>query len=151
MKTIGYSKVAAIVAALLPMAALADGMTVQLDHAELLRFKKPVARVIVGNPAVADVNLDSPTLLTVIGKKLGSTSLIVLDLEDKTLLYSRVLVASNGAGNVTVHVSGTNGPVSRIYECNRGECVAMPQPGETGGGGAMSSLAPAAAALAPAK
>lgn len=43
----------------------------------LIRLPAPVARMSVGNPVVADVNLINPTELYLLGKEIGSTNLIV--------------------------------------------------------------------------
>ena len=43
----------------------------------LIRLPAPVARMSVGNPVVADVNLLNPTELYLLGKEIGSTNLIV--------------------------------------------------------------------------
>ncbi len=41
-------------------------------------------RVIVGNPAIADVNVDSPKLISIFGKSVGETNFDRLGAADQT-------------------------------------------------------------------
>jgi hypothetical protein len=130
-------------AAFLAAAATAQeaAMTVALDHAELIRLPAAAERVIVGNPALADVTVDSPRLLSIFGKAPGETNLIVLGAHEQILL-SRALVV--GRGGVAVHVPGKDGPAERNYACAAGHCQLLPA--------ALAAAAPApAAASAPPK
>ncbi len=131
-----------------PAGAASDPMVISLDQATVLHLSKPAARVIVGNPAIADVNVDSPKLISIFGKMAGETNLIVLGHDDQTLL-SRPLVVTNAPDHVVaVHVPGKDGPTSRVYSCADGHCLRVrspdnsnstasagaPAPGSNGGG-----------------
>jgi Flp pilus assembly secretin CpaC len=105
-------------------------MVIYLDHATLLRLSKPALRVIVGNPSIADVNVDSPQLITVFGKMAGETNLIILGDNDQTLL-SRPLIVINAQDHaVAVHVPGKDGPISRVYSCIDGHCLRIRSPSD---------------------
>ena len=59
--------------------ALAADINVILDQAKLLKLPERVATIVVGNPLIADVALQSGGILVVTGKGYGVTNLIVLD------------------------------------------------------------------------
>jgi Flp pilus assembly secretin CpaC len=106
----------------IPAKAGTDAMVIFLAHATLLHLSQPAERVIVGNPSIADVTVDSPKLVSVFGKTPGETNLIVLGAKDQTLL-SRTIVVINAPNHaVSVHVPGKDGPTSRVYSCADGRC-----------------------------
>ncbi len=114
--------------AVAPVVAAADPMVVPLDQATVLRLSKPAERVIVGNPAIADVIVDSPRLISIFGKMPGETNLIILGAQEQTLL-SRPLIVTNAPDHVVaVHVPGKDGPTSRIYSCGDGHCLRVRSP-----------------------
>ncbi|MFO1173507.1 MAG: pilus assembly protein N-terminal domain-containing protein [Hyphomicrobiaceae bacterium] len=80
---------------LAPGMAAADDLIVQYDQARLLRLPEPAANIIIGNPSVADVTLQSTQLLVVTGKTFGVTNLIILDKNDKIILNQRLMVKSD--------------------------------------------------------
>ena len=58
----------------------------------MLRLPRPAAEIIIGNPSIADVTVQSGNLLVVTGKSFGITNFIVLDAERSVIWDSRVLV-----------------------------------------------------------
>jgi len=105
-----------------------EELAVRLDHAEILRLPAAAGHVIIGNPAVADVTVDGPRLISVFGKAPGVTNLIVLDANDHVLVAKSVVVGRGAAGAVAVHVPGKDGPTERSYACADGRCTRMPAP-----------------------
>jgi hypothetical protein len=128
-------------------AAEADPLVVTLDKPYVMRLVKPARRVIVGNPAIADVTLESPTLIYVFGKTPGETGLIVLGEGDRTVLSRPVVVTTNAERTVSVHLPGTDGPTGRDYSCLPDRClrIASPEIGPKGSTGPMPAVAPAPA------
>jgi pilus assembly protein CpaC len=63
--------------------AAADRITVEIGKGRLLRLDRPAASVFVADPAVADVEVRSPTLLYLFGRGPGETSLFALDRADR--------------------------------------------------------------------
>ncbi len=119
----GAATVGMVIAMTMPAEAVeADPMVVFVDHATVLRLAKPAMRVIVGNPAIADVNVDSPKLISIFGKSVGETNLIVLGAADQTLLSRPVIVTGQPDHAVAVHAPGKDGPTSRLYSCVDGRC-----------------------------
>jgi Flp pilus assembly secretin CpaC len=124
------------------VAAESAPMVVFLDHATLLRLNNAAERVVVGNPSIADVNVDSPKLISIFGKTAGETNLIILGAKDQTLLSRTIVVIDAPDHVVAVHVPGKDGPTSRVYSCTDEHCLRVRSPDN-------SAAAPAGNAQAP--
>src|SRR3569833_184740 len=92
----------ALVAALSPARAADKPLAVTLDQATLLRLPEKVATIVVGNPLIADVAVQSGGLVVVTGKGYGSTNLIVLVCAGAVLMERSVVV--RGPNDQTVQV-----------------------------------------------
>ena len=90
---------------LVPTTALALGpdVKVSIDEASMLRLQRPAAEIIIGNPSIADVSVQSGKVLVVTGKSFGETNLIVLDAEGKAIINRKVSVQQNDQGLVSVY------------------------------------------------
>ncbi len=94
----------ATAALLLPgTARAAEALSVVLDQATLMKLPDKVSTIVVGNPLIADVAVQSGGLIVVTGKGFGSTNLIALD-RAGTVLMERSIV-----------VSGPTGPTVQVY------------------------------------
>ncbi len=124
-------------------AADASPMVVIYDKAQMLRLAKPARRVIVGNPAIADVSLETPTLMYIFGKTPGETNLIALGDDERPILYRSLVVTTEPSRGVAVHVPSGDGPTVRAYSCVVGRCLRVPSPEVTGNSGGTPA-APAA-------
>jgi hypothetical protein len=69
-----------------------DSLTIMVDEARLVRMPDRVATLIVGNPLIADVSLQSGGLMVLTGKGYGRTNLIALDRSGNKLLEKNLLV-----------------------------------------------------------
>jgi hypothetical protein len=103
----------AIVAPAAAAPAPADTIVVLLDQAMLLQLPDRAATVVVGNPLVADLSVQSGGLAVVTGKGYGTTNFIVLDRKGIVLLQKNVEVT--GAPDKTVVVY--RGPDRETYSC----------------------------------
>ena len=96
----------ALLAAAVLMPALAQAaqrVEVVLDQATLMKLPDRVSTIVVGNPLIADVAVQSGGLLVVTGKGFGATNLIALD-RAGTVLMERSIV-----------VRGPTGPTVQVY------------------------------------
>ena len=98
----------AIVAALLaiaihPAAAANNVVDVLVDQATLVRLERPAAEIVVGNPSIADVSVQSGKVLVVTGKSFGETNLIVMDAAGKVFVNRRLVVQEPRSGFVTMY------------------------------------------------
>ena len=85
------------------LAASNDVVDVLIDQATLVRLDRPAAEIVVGNPSIADVSVQSGKVLVVTGKSFGETNLIVMDADGKVFVSRRLIVQEPRAGFVTVY------------------------------------------------
>lgn len=83
-------------------AAAAD-LLVNTDQATIHRLTQKATTVIVGNPSIADVNIQGGNLLVVMGKNPGMTNIIALDRAGATINEVSVHVRNTGNRRVTLH------------------------------------------------
>jgi Pilus formation protein N terminal region len=102
-------------ALLLPrMVAAAETLDVVLDQATLMKLPEKVSTIVIGNPMIADIAIQSGGLVVVTGKGFGSTNLIALDRAGAVLL-ERAVVVSGPRGRDTVQVY--RGALRETYSC----------------------------------
>jgi hypothetical protein len=98
-------------AAMMPAVA-ADTIDVVLDQAQILRLPDRVGTIVVGNPLIADVTVQSGGLMVVTGKGYGRTNVIALDHHGGVLLEKAIQV--QGPHNVVVIYRGVD---RESYSC----------------------------------
>jgi hypothetical protein len=109
-------------------AAAAETLHVTLDKSSLLRLGEPAATVLVGSPEIADVTVESPKLLVLVGRKTGETSLILLNRKGDQIASYNLLVVPEDDRHVTVH-RGAEGVAT--FSCDP-RCVGVKNPGLEG-------------------
>lgn len=102
-------------ATLIPMPSHADEaeLAVRIDEATLLRLDRASAEIIVGNPTIADVAVQSSTMLVITGKSFGLTNIIVLDAKGKEIVNTKVTVRTDERRVVTLR----KGTARFSYHC----------------------------------
>ncbi|KAB2916046.1 MAG: hypothetical protein F9K29_12085 [Hyphomicrobiaceae bacterium] len=100
-------------AALAAKPARAQDLIVKYDQSELLRLPRPASEIIIGNPAIADISVQSGTLLVVTGKTFGITNLIALDAKRDVIEERRILVRRDDARVVNLQ----RGTQRQTYNC----------------------------------
>ncbi|MGN6463556.1 MAG: pilus assembly protein N-terminal domain-containing protein [Pseudolabrys sp.] len=90
----------------------ADTVVVAVDQAQLMRVPERTATIIVGNPLIADVSLQTGGVLVVTGKGYGTTNFLALDRSGNTLSNQQIVVKSPG-DNVAVFY----GTARQSYSC----------------------------------
>jgi Flp pilus assembly secretin CpaC len=100
----GTAWVLAAIVALSTPAKAAGGEPIEVGAGQsvMLRLDHPARQVVVGDPGVADVSVQSPTLIIVFGKRPGATSLTVLGAGRDPVLETALVVRPGGAATVTV-------------------------------------------------
>jgi pilus assembly protein CpaC len=76
-----------------PVAHASEELNV--GNGRLIRLAAPAAGVFIGDPTVADVQVKSPTLVYVLGRNLGETTLIAVDQHDATIANVSISVGYN--------------------------------------------------------
>ena len=107
-------------ALLLPRAAFAEvPLNVVLDQATLMRLPEKVSTIVIGNPLIADVAVQSGGLVVVTGKGYGSTNMIVLDRSGTVLLERQVVVRAPTDQTVSVYRGAERETYSCTPNCER--------------------------------
>jgi Flp pilus assembly secretin CpaC len=68
---------------------------VTIDFAKVLRLPEPASTIIIGNPGIADANIDDEKTLVLTGKTAGTTNLIVLNERGDEIVNSTLRVSSD--------------------------------------------------------
>ena len=70
-------------------------LPIEVNKGRLIRIRRPAATVFIADPAIADIQIKSPTLLYVFGKKAGETTLFAVDAKDRVLVNLTISVSHN--------------------------------------------------------
>lgn len=82
--------------------AHAHDISVPIDQATPVRLMAPAQGVAIGNPSIAGVSIQNDTLLFITGRSYGTTNLVVVGQNGRTLFSGRVTVTPDETGVVTV-------------------------------------------------
>ena len=90
-----------------PAAAFAepspDAIAVNVDQAKLVKLSGRVATIVVGNPLIADVTLQSGGIVVVTGKGYGATNFIAMDRSGEVLVDRVIQVEGPTDQLITVY------------------------------------------------
>ena len=102
---------------LVPAAGLAEpaaeAIAVNVDQAKLVRLPTKVATIVVGNPLIADVALQSGGVVVVTGKGYGATNFLALDRAGEVVMNRLIQVEGPTDQIVTVY----RGVEREFYSC----------------------------------
>ena len=90
-----------------------DKISVYVDQAKLLKLPAKVATIIVGNPLIADVTLQSGGIVVVTGKGYGATNFIAMDRNGEVLVDRQIQVEGPTDQLVTIY----RGDERETYSC----------------------------------
>jgi Flp pilus assembly secretin CpaC len=97
----------AVAAVLWPALAVAEpaanAIAVNVDQAKLVKLPNRVATIVVGNPLIADVALQSGGIIVVTGKGYGATNFIAMDRTGEVLVDRVIQVEGPTDQLVTVY------------------------------------------------
>ncbi len=109
--------------------AMADGLNINWREARVVRLAKPATSVIIGDPTVADVTLDTPNTVIVFGKTPGETNILVLAGDQELLLDWPVVVSPVSARHVSVlNAVAPDAPTEVLYACGTERCSRVLSP-----------------------
>jgi len=97
--------------------AAAQDVRVEVDHSILLRLDADARIVQVANPSIADVALESPRLIFIVGLAPGQTGLHILDGDGNDLLVGSILVTPSESFEVTLNRNVTEYTYSCAPRC----------------------------------
>ena len=116
------------------IAHAADALTVELDGARILKLDTPASDVVIGNPNVADVTVQTPNRLVVIGRAPGVTRLIVMSDGTITMDTQVVVHAKSVSAQVSVLSPDGQNITETEFACSD-RCTVVPGTKRTSGGG----------------
>src|SRR3954471_9605138 len=101
-----------------PVAAIAAGpsadtIAVNVDQAKLVKLPTRVSTIVVGNPLIADVTLQTGGILVVTGKGYGATNFIAMDRSGEVLVDRVIQVEGPTDQLVTIY----RGVERESYSC----------------------------------
>lgn len=70
-------------------------LNLETGRGVLIRLSRPASTVFVANPKIADIQIKSPRLIYVLGKKPGETTLIAVDQNERVLTNRQLKVSHN--------------------------------------------------------
>jgi hypothetical protein len=108
----------ALALALPATGAAAQDLVVKYDQSQLLRLPRPVSEIIIGNPSIADVTVQSNNLLVITGKSFGITNVIALDAQRNVIQDQRVLVSREEARVVNLQKGSKRESYNCAPQCN---------------------------------
>lgn len=76
----------------------AAAMRIEVNKGRLVRLDQPATSVFLADPAIADIQIKSPTLVYVFAKKAGETTLFAVDQHEAILANFRIAVTHNLSG-----------------------------------------------------
>ena len=91
-RTVALAALVMSLAAAVPARSANEVLNIVLDHATLVKLPERVATLVVGNPLIADVSLQTGGVMVVTGKGYGVTNLLVLDRTGTVLMEKSVHV-----------------------------------------------------------
>ena len=81
----------------------ADAIAVNVDQAKLVKLPTRVSTIVVGNPLIADVTLQSGGVVVVTGKGYGATNFIAMDRSGEVLVDRIIQVEGPTDQVVTIY------------------------------------------------
>ena len=81
----------------------ADAIAVNVDQAKLVKLPGRIATIVVGNPLIADVTLQTGGILVVTGKGYGATNFIAMDRAGEVLVDRVIQVEGPSDQVVTIY------------------------------------------------
>lgn len=93
-------------------------LIVKFDQSQIIKLARPVSEIIIGNPMIADVAIQSSNMLVVTGKSFGVTNFIGLDAERNVVVDQRVMVQREHARIVQLMKQGKRESYNCTPVCN---------------------------------
>jgi len=93
--------------------------TVAIDQTQTLQLDRPISTLSIGNPSIADVNIQNGNRIFVLGKSFGRTNVLALDSTGETILDMTVFVTAPSGNSVTVYKGGRQLSYNCTPKCER--------------------------------
>lgn len=90
-------------AAISASSAFAEGISVLVNQAKIVKLSGNADTIIVGNPEIADASVQDASTLILTGKGFGVTNLVVIDQNGSTIVDEQITVSRQSVNSVRVY------------------------------------------------
>jgi len=94
-------------------------LEIVLDQATIVKIPAGIATIVIGNPLIADVSIQSGGMMVVTGKGFGMTNIVALDRGGNVVMDRMVQVVGPRDNIVVVYRGGTRESYSCAPMCER--------------------------------
>lgn len=119
--------------------AAAPTLAVPIDQSARIVLPPGARDVMIGNPAIADVNVVDQRNAVILGKGYGITNLLIIDQLGRTVMERQIIVSAPDAGRVSVIRGGKVEEYACAAGCSR---QATPGGGDDGGDAGAPAATP---------
>lgn len=112
----------------------ADALTVEVNGARIVKLDASATDVVIGNPNIADVTVQTPNRIVIIGRAPGITRLIVMNDGNIAMDTQVVVAAKNASAEVSVFAPDGNNITETEFACGD-RCTVVASTKRTSGGG----------------
>jgi Flp pilus assembly secretin CpaC len=102
-----------------PAPTLPKEFTIAIDQTQTLELDRPITTLSIGNPSIADVNIQNGNRIFLLGKSFGRTNVLALDSTGKTILDMTIFVTAASGGSVTVYKGARQITYNCAPKCER--------------------------------
>jgi len=97
----------------------APPIKVSVDEARVIRLSAVARTIIVGNPIIADVNIQDGQILVIMGRSTGATNLIALDEQGNEVANVNIVVQAGGTNTLTLYKGSERISMNCAPNCER--------------------------------
>ncbi len=83
--------------------AFAEGISVLVNQAKIVKLARSADTIIIGNPEIADASVQDASTLVLTGKGFGVTNLVVLDADGRPIVDEQVTVSRQSVNSVRIY------------------------------------------------
>jgi hypothetical protein len=112
-RPLAWLAIALFLAAAVPVAFAEEPIVVRIDEAGVLKLPDRATTVVIGNPLIADLSIQSGGLAVITGRGFGATNVIVMDKSGAVLVEHTVEVQGPSDRTVVVY----RGMARETYSC----------------------------------
>lgn len=84
-------------------ASAAEGISILMNEAKIVKLAQPADTIVVGNPDIADASVQDATTIILTGKGFGVTNLVVLDDTGAPIVDEQIFVSRQDAKSVRIY------------------------------------------------
>jgi len=97
----------------------APPVKVAVDEARIIRLSAVARTIIVGNPIIADVNIQDGQILVIMGRSTGTTNLIALDERGNEVANVNIVVQTGSNNSVILYKGSERISMNCAPNCER--------------------------------